>query len=230
MDSYKLKNNEESRQKAEIMKMHMNIQCPKTDVIDIMEEPINYKRKNSMQKSLNNKSTVVDRKDIQFQHLQNENISLLQKLNKKKAEVAMQKKQIDTLQRQYFDKSRTSYSTPINEVQPNSKLIEENLFLRNELKKKNKEISELYIENKLLKNDSGKIEGLRKRLYSILEFGAKEYDYLKGTEFKMHNSEELFDQINRLVEYLVSEKRALEEKYVKLLELHNNLLDRKSVV
>ena len=175
---------------------------------------------------LSGAKAVVDRKDIKFQHLQNENISLLQKLNKKKAEVAMQKKQIDTLHRQYFDKSRTSYSTPINEVQPNSKLIEENLFLRNELKKKNKEISELYIENKLLKNDSGKIEGLRKRLYSILEFGAKEYDYLKGTEFKMHNSEELFDQINRLVEYLVSEKRALEEKYVKLLELHNNLLEK----
>ena len=37
------------------------------------------------------------------------------------------------------------------------------------------------------------------------------------------------DQINELFEYLITDKKALEQKYEKLLDLHNNLIENNSV-
>ena len=201
-------------QKAEIKKMHMELKRPHA-----LPDPITsksfYKHRNT------NIRDSTDKKELQ--RLQSENLSLVQKLNKKKAEIAAQKKQHEILQREYMEKC----NEPSMDIkQSNSKLMQEVSFLRSELSKKSKEVSELYLENKLLKNNNEKTEGWRKSMYTILELGAKEYDYLRGMKFQMQSSEELFDQTNRLVEYLISEKRTLEEKYVKLLELHNHLIEK----
>eukprot|EP00826_Nyctotherus_ovalis_P001321 TRINITY_DN10195_c0_g1_i1.p1 TRINITY_DN10195_c0_g1~~TRINITY_DN10195_c0_g1_i1.p1 ORF type:complete len:149 (-),score=27.68 TRINITY_DN10195_c0_g1_i1:187-633(-) len=69
------------------------------------------------------------------------------------------------------------------------------------------------------------VDTWRKGMCGILEIGIKEYDYLKHTDITKCSSDELFEQTNRFVEYLIVEKRRMEEKYAKLLELHNNLID-----
>ncbi len=64
-----------------------------------------------------------------------------------------------------------------------------------------------------------------RRLIEILQQGAQEYDYLRGQTFGSETPESLADQVARLVEYLLHEKRISDEKYIKLLELHNNLVE-----
>eukprot|EP00826_Nyctotherus_ovalis_P019812 TRINITY_DN16159_c0_g1_i2.p1 TRINITY_DN16159_c0_g1~~TRINITY_DN16159_c0_g1_i2.p1 ORF type:complete len:255 (+),score=77.96 TRINITY_DN16159_c0_g1_i2:162-926(+) len=216
---------EGAMKKAEMRRVHMELKRPREGISPTADKAANktfYKHKSS-----NVRSSVVDRKELQLQYLQSENVALVQKLNKKKAEVAAQKKQYEILHKQYLDKcNETGEFIADKSSQANSKLLQEISFLRSELNKKNKEVSELYLENKLLRNNSNKAEGWRKSMYSILELGAKEYDYLRGMKFQIHSNEELFDQTSRLVEYLVSEKKALGEKYVKLLELHNHLIEK----
>ncbi len=58
-----------------------------------------------------------------------------------------------------------------------------------------------------------------------LLLGAAEYDYLKNVEIKREGVESLLEELCRLVEYLVAEKRAAESKYEKLEQLHSGLIE-----
>ena len=65
----------------------------------------------------------------------------------------------------------------------------------------------------------------KKRIIKLLEQGADEYDYLRGVDFSAESMSAVIEQVGRLLGYLLKEKRGLEEKYMKLLELHNNLVE-----
>jgi len=62
-------------------------------------------------------------------------------------------------------------------------------------------------------------------MLNILENGSREYDYLKSINLEGANVENLLDQVNELFGYILTEKKSLEQKYDKLLELHNNLIE-----
>ena len=181
-----------------------------------------------LSKSVCNRSESINKKE--FIHLQNENISLIQKLNKKKAKIASQRELLKNMKKQCIEQCNESNinnepSLPPKRIKETKKR-DEVKFLKNELAKKNSELSKSYLEIKLLKNDLNKIDNIRKDMYMILEAGAHEYDYLKGIQFKNDTTEELFEQTSRLVGYLINEKKQTEMKYKKLLELHNNLIGK----
>eukprot|EP00826_Nyctotherus_ovalis_P019133 TRINITY_DN15847_c0_g1_i2.p1 TRINITY_DN15847_c0_g1~~TRINITY_DN15847_c0_g1_i2.p1 ORF type:complete len:290 (-),score=81.14 TRINITY_DN15847_c0_g1_i2:365-1234(-) len=148
------------------------------------------------------------------ERLKGENLELLQRLSRKKAKIAVQKEELKKLRqnglvgRQESDLSRSEVAS-----------------LQSEIAKKNKEISELHIENKVLRNERLKFNKWKKKMHDIIKLGAEEYDYLKKIEYQKYTNEDLCEQITRLVEYLVEEKKVIEEKYTKLLELHSSLVE-----
>ena len=66
---------------------------------------------------------------------------------------------------------------------------------------------------------------MRGKMLEILEQGAAEYDYLKELVLGNESMEYILEQVGRLFEYLIKEKKNSEQKYERLLELHNNLID-----
>ena len=66
---------------------------------------------------------------------------------------------------------------------------------------------------------------LRAKLISLLDQGALEYDYLKGSSHVEKDLIQLCDQVSTLLDYAIKEKKSVDQKYVKLLELHNKLGD-----
>ncbi len=63
------------------------------------------------------------------------------------------------------------------------------------------------------------------KLRGILEQGAQEYDYLRTLVFDNETVDYMLEHAGTLFDYLIKEKRASEQKYEKLLELHNNLIE-----
>ena len=204
------------------MKIKKNIRCDKTNLARnktsyaIMRNQTILKTSISKteDQSTNNKTEIL------IQRLKNENLLLLQKLNRKKAKIAVQKEEINNLRNKCSNRCQESINDEIY-----SKTQEQIYKLREELSKKEKEINELYIENKVMRNDSQKFGKWKKELCKLLVEGSKEYDYLKDVEFQKSTCEELFEQTLKLIAYLIGEKKTLGEKYSKLLELHNNLVE-----
>jgi hypothetical protein len=55
--------------------------------------------------------------------------------------------------------------------------------------------------------------------------GAQEYDYLANLRLEYENVSSLLGHVDRLFDYLITEKRGAEKKYAKLLDLHNKLIE-----
>jgi len=70
-----------------------------------------------------------------------------------------------------------------------------------------------------------KEEASKSKLITILKIGELTYDYLKSENYTNLGISDLEDHVERLVDYLVKDKQYLDEKYKKLLDLHNNLIE-----
>ncbi len=77
------------------------------------------------------------------------------------------------------------------------------------------------------RNDCGREreERIKRKMQEMLEQGAAEYNYLRGLVFDNETADYMLEQLGRLFDHLIKEKQAAEQKYDKLLELHNNLID-----
>jgi len=146
-----------------------------------------------------NKSVNITHRQVQ--RLQNENIS---KLNKSKAK---DKNELNTVRKKCIDDTSSSVL----------RLHEEIFDLRNELKQKDVRINELLLENAILKNNSIEIDNLKKCMQKLIELGS-------AREMHSDSSEKLFKELKNMIVNLVNEKNIVERKYVKILELHNNLI------
>lgn len=70
-----------------------------------------------------------------------------------------------------------------------------------------------------------KEEESKNKMINILKLGEVVYDYLRNEKLNDFRLSDLEDHVERLVEYLIKDKQYLDEKYKKLLDLHNNLIE-----
>ena len=163
-------------------------------------------------KSLLTANKLKSKAENQIDKLRHENNSLIKKLAKKKTKISLLKDEIAKIKKCQCTNS-------------NVNLKEEIELLRMELEKKTDRINELYLENRLMRNDCLKLSQWRKGLKDILFLGSKEYNYINLEQLKSCTNMELNDEIYKLVEYLIEEKQALNKKYNKLLQLHNDMIE-----
>ena len=97
-----------------------------------------------------------------------------------------------------------------------SKIMEEIEIVRRQKNEDDDIVKEVLVD---------KEEASRSKLISILKIGELAYDYLKSENWTNLGISDLEDHVERLVDYLVKDKQYLDEKYKKLLDLHNNLIE-----
>ena len=69
---------------------------------------------------------------------------------------------------------------------------------------------------------------MRQRLINILEQASKSYDYLKTYTGDTNSTDELSEQVQQLFWHILEREKMLQQKYDKLLRLHNNLIESNS--
>jgi len=241
LDSYK---NEHEKHKNTIREIRKSIHAENSEAFydNLLNESSNKKSPNIKHNRLKSQSNIKSTKlnylpktEDRLYNLQQENNRLLQKLNKAKSKLKLKNEEIKLVKSQYLEKCKNEVEVKKNIELENMQIFKEKLnyeitkitnSLNQQIIIKTSENDAIILENKKLKLEKEKNEKIKNLLIEILENGKNEYDYLKNMHSENMTNLELAEETNRLLGYSLKEKKDLEQKYEKLLELHNTLVSK----